>query len=82
MDFSSRTALITGASSGLGIEYATRLASRGADVVLVARREKRLRDLAERIRSEHRVHATVIPADLSLPRGRPQPATYTWRTRH
>ncbi|MEA5454014.1 SDR family oxidoreductase [Sinomonas sp. JGH33] len=61
------TALITGASSGLGTEYATRLAARGADVVLVARREDRLRELAERLERSHGVTATVIPLDLGRP---------------
>ncbi|MDL9978490.1 SDR family NAD(P)-dependent oxidoreductase [Microbacterium sp. ASV49] len=61
------TALVTGASSGLGIAYATEFARRGADVVLVARREDRLRELADRLGSEFRVTATVISADLAAP---------------
>jgi hypothetical protein len=59
------TALITGASSGLGVEYATQLAARGADVVLVARREDRLRELADRLERAHGIAATPIPLDLS-----------------
>lgn len=61
------TALVTGASSGLGIAYATEFARRGADVVLVARREDRLRDLADRLGWQFDVTATVIPADLAAP---------------
>jgi short-subunit dehydrogenase len=61
------TALVTGASSGLGTAYATEFARRGADVVVVARREDRLRDLAARLTAAHGVAATVIPADLSAP---------------
>jgi len=66
-DYRGTTALITGASAGLGVEYATQLAARGADVVLVARREDRLRDLADRLAREHGVTATPIPLDLTLP---------------
>ncbi|MDQ4504635.1 SDR family oxidoreductase [Sinomonas sp. ASV322] len=64
MNHRGTTALITGASSGLGAEYATQLAARGADVVLVARREDRLKELAARIRRDHGVTATVIAVDL------------------
>lgn len=67
MTYRGTTALITGASSGLGVEYATRLAARGAAVVLVARREDRLRELADRLERDHGVTATVIPLDLSDP---------------
>ncbi|MFE6964198.1 SDR family NAD(P)-dependent oxidoreductase [Agromyces sp. NPDC057679] len=66
-DFSGTTALVTGASSGLGAEFATQLARRGADIVLVARREDRLRELADRIEREHGVRATPIALDLARP---------------
>lgn len=62
------TTLITGASSGLGAEFATQLARRGADVVLVARRKHRLAELAEQLSATHGVHTTVVEADLSTPR--------------
>jgi len=61
------TALITGASAGLGTEFATQFAARGANVVLVARREERLRELAEKLARAHGVTATVIALDLSRP---------------
>ncbi|WP_394555014.1 SDR family NAD(P)-dependent oxidoreductase [Agromyces sp. MMS24-JH15] len=64
-DHRGTTALITGASSGLGAEFAAQLARRGADLVLVARREDRLRDLADRLEREHGVRVTVLAQDLA-----------------
>ncbi len=60
-----RWALITGASSGLGSEFATQLASRGLHVALVARRAGRLEELAARLRADHKVDAHVVVEDLS-----------------
>ena len=59
------TALITGASSGIGAEYATRLAHRGWNLVLVARRRDRLADLGARLREETSAHVEELVADLS-----------------
>lgn len=61
------TTLITGASSGIGLELARLFAAGGDDVVLVARSEDKLNELADQIRSTHSVDATVIASDLSKP---------------
>lgn len=61
----ARTALITGASAGLGRDFAELFAADGHNVVLVARREQRLVELAEELRSRHDVECFVEPADLS-----------------
>ena len=59
------TALITGASSGIGAIYAHRLASRGFDLLLVARDEQRLEAAATKLRAEHGVQVEVLKADLT-----------------
>ncbi|WP_430868140.1 SDR family NAD(P)-dependent oxidoreductase [Demequina aurantiaca] len=64
------TALVTGASAGLGEEFAWQLATAGHDVVLVARSADRLSELADVIRSATGVGAEVLPADLSTQTGR------------
>ena len=66
----SSTCLVTGASSGIGAEIARELAGRGLGVTLVARREDRLRDLAEQIGREHGVRADVVAADVASEEGR------------
>jgi hypothetical protein len=61
------TALVTGASSGIGYELARRLAGEGWDLVLVARSEERLAEIAGQLRSAAGVAVTVIPKDLAQP---------------
>ncbi|KAA1261456.1 putative oxidoreductase [Rubripirellula obstinata] len=61
------TALITGASSGIGLELAELFAGGGDDVVLVARSEDKLNELADRLRQAYSIAATVIASDLSKP---------------
>ncbi|MEU6095035.1 SDR family oxidoreductase [Streptomyces sp. NPDC047079] len=67
MSYRGTTALITGASAGLGEEFARQWAERGADVVLVARRLDRLHELAADLEKSHGVIATPIAADLARP---------------
>ena len=60
-------ALITGASTGIGAEFARQFAARGHDLVVVARSADKLNDLAARLRAAHGVEVTVLAMDLSLP---------------
>lgn len=61
--------LITGASDGIGAVYAERLAGRGNDLVLVARRADRLAALAERLIKDHGISVEMFVVDLSQPEG-------------
>ncbi|MEB3359274.1 MAG: SDR family oxidoreductase [Synechococcales bacterium] len=64
-----QTALITGASYGIGETFANELAARGMHLVLVARSADRLNALAETLRQQHQVQVEVIPQDLVQPDG-------------
>jgi short-subunit dehydrogenase len=59
-------AVITGASSGIGATFARKLAERGYDLLLIARREDRLRSLASELADTHHVSGQVMAADLAL----------------
>ena len=61
----NKTALITGASRGLGAEFANQLAQLGYRLVLTARDKDRLEQVASTIRSKYPVQITIVPADLS-----------------
>jgi short-subunit dehydrogenase len=62
----NKVAFITGASSGIGATFAKHLAAKGYDLVLVARRENLLVELADQLQREHAITARALPADLSL----------------
>jgi short-subunit dehydrogenase len=64
---SKGTAVITGASSGIGAIYADRLARRGYDLILVARNQERLRDVARTITDQTGRSVNVVAADLGAP---------------
>jgi len=69
VSFTGSTVLVTGASSGLGAEMARSLARRGANLVLTARSEGRLEELASDLRRVNGVEVHVVPVDLSAPDG-------------
>ncbi|MGH8482195.1 MAG: SDR family NAD(P)-dependent oxidoreductase [Nevskiaceae bacterium] len=68
---SGRTALVTGASSGLGVDFARELAQRGCRLVLVARREELLKKLQAELQQQHGAAVSVMTLDLGDP-GAPQ----------
>jgi hypothetical protein len=67
MNETRKTALVTGASSGIGLELARQFAANGFDLVLVARSKDKLESLAAEIGTTHGVNVRVEPRDLSQP---------------
>jgi len=64
---SNGRALITGASAGLGSEFARQLAAKGKDLILVARRREPMEALAAELRATHAVTVDILTADMSAP---------------
>jgi uncharacterized protein len=65
--YQKKVALITGASAGIGLEFARQLAGLGCDLVLTARRLDRLNEIATKLRAQYKIQTHVIALDLSLP---------------
>jgi uncharacterized protein len=67
LSYKGSTALVTGASGGLGEAFAEQLAQRSCNLVLVARSEDKLKAVAERLERQHKIRAIAIAADLGSP---------------
>jgi uncharacterized protein len=65
--YNDRWALVTGASSGIGAEFATQLAARGMHLILVARRFDRLNELAVNLNTRHGTNCHIVAIDLAEP---------------
>jgi short-subunit dehydrogenase len=65
----NKTAVITGATSGIGAAYAARFAEEGHDLVITGRRKKKIEAFADKIKEEHGVNVEVVLAELSTEEG-------------
>ncbi len=65
--YNDRWALITGASSGIGAEFASQLAGRGMHLILAARRKDRMTELATELNTRHGTRCHIVTIDLSEP---------------
>lgn len=72
-------AIITGASMGLGEEFARQLAARGVNLLLIARSEQRLKSLAQELSTRHGIRAEAFPCDLARPGAADEIAQYLER---
>src|SRR5437879_2937785 len=61
-----QTALVTGASMGIGVDLAECFAADGSDLILAARSEQALKEVADRLAAKHKVRVHAIAADLSI----------------
>lgn len=66
-DYEGQWALVTGASAGIGASFARKLAQKGANIILVARREDKLKALAQEITQRYNVQVHVVAMDLGAP---------------
>ena len=66
-DLAGKWALVTGASSGFGVDFARQLAAKGMNLVLVARRENQLRAVADEVAQAHGVQTVPVALDLAAP---------------
>ncbi len=76
-DWRGKWALVTGASSGIGVALAKQLAAGGTHLILTARRRDRLEELAQKLKAEHAIQTEVFPADLARPEAPQQICAFT-----
>ncbi len=65
-DLSKKVAVVTGASSGLGVQMAHALADQGADVAIMARREERLKQVKQDLEEMHKIEALAVECDVTV----------------